>query len=240
MGGLVAGTAVHAALAEYHIGLQQGVSASTARLHQVIQTAWAAKESKSKVCYKAGETKEECIAKAIHLVEMYLEEPPPQGIIGVEKEFRAEISNSQGEYLKLPLVAMMDLVTENDGKRTVIDFKTSSRAYTPLETDLSLQLTCYAHVIHEETGVVPDLEYTVLIKTKTPKIQHLATKRERDEFGRLGDMLQLVQGGIEREAFYPIENPMNCSGCPFRKPCREWGISLLTLEPLAEGSGHVG
>ena len=27
---------------------------------------------------------------------------------------------------------------------------------------------------------------------------------------------------IEAEHFYPSPSPLNCPGCPYRKPCRAW------------------
>lgn len=39
---------------------------------------------------------------------------------------------------------------------------------------------------------------------------------------RLGDVIQAVERAIEAQAFYPIESQMNCSGCPFFKPCKQW------------------
>jgi hypothetical protein len=39
---------------------------------------------------------------------------------------------------------------------------------------------------------------------------------------RLGDIVDVVERAIAAEVFYPVESQMNCAGCPFFKPCREW------------------
>ena len=62
----------------------------------------------------------------------------------------------------------------------------------------------------------------VLVKTKKPAVQYLTTTRIDTDLSRLGDIVHAVERAIEAEAFYPIESPMNCSGCAFYKQCREW------------------
>lgn len=66
------------------------------------------------------------------------------------------------------------------------------------------------------------MEFTVLVKTKTPKIQRLKTARNEDDLGRLGDLVENVERAVDNEIFYPIESPLNCSMCAFRQECREW------------------
>ena len=57
-------------------------------------------------------------------------------IKAVERTFELRIT-----MLDLPLVGIIDLVADVDGKRTVVDFKTSSSAYQDHEVNLSDQLT---------------------------------------------------------------------------------------------------
>nr|WP_236262031.1 hypothetical protein [Pirellula staleyi] len=67
------------------------------------------------------------------------------------------------------------------------------------------------------------MQYTVLVKTKTPKLQHLHTTRGVEDLGRLGDIVENVQRAIEASVFYPVESALNCSTCPYRRQCRAWG-----------------
>jgi putative RecB family exonuclease len=87
---------------------------------------------------------------------------------------------------------------------------------------MALQATCYINAVQERYGEPVSLNYVVLVKTKTPQVQRLTTDRTESDLGRLGDTVQSVQRAIEAGAFYPVENPMNCSGCPYRGPCKEW------------------
>jgi hypothetical protein len=35
-------------------------------------------------------------------------------------------------------------------------------------------------------------------------------------------MIQVVEKAVEEAIFYPQESPLNCSGCPYHRPCRGW------------------
>lgn len=219
---LVLGSAVHAALAEYHHTIQRDLPTDTAKLHRVFVDAWTKREDEVAIAYRDGENRDECVAQGIALIEVYLKEPPPQAIIGIEQEIVAPMHNSRGEYLERPLVAMLDLITEDNEELTIGEFKTSGRAYSEMEAETSLQPTCYTNAVREAFGHPATVEYTVLVKNKTPRVQRLKTVRHDDDLARLGDIVENVERAIQANAFYPVESPLNCSTCPYRKPCREW------------------
>jgi len=220
---LVLGSSVHAALAEYHRTVQQDEPTNTAKLHQIISETWTRRENETRIRYRDGETQTDLLAQGISLVELYLKEPPPENIIAIEQEIIAPLHNSQGEYLETPLFAVVDLLTEGNEELMVREFKTSGRAYSEMEAETSLQPTCYTIAVQETLGIAPTVEYTVLVKTKTPKIQRLTTVRNEDDQARLGDLVENIERAIQANVFYPVENPLNCSTCPYRAPCREWG-----------------
>ena len=78
------------------------------------------------------------------------------------------------------------------------------------------------------------MEYTVLIKTKNPKIQRLKTSRYPEDCNRLGDLVQTIQKAVDLGIFYPVESPMNCATCPYRQQCREWGQGTKPHEDLVQ------
>jgi CRISPR/Cas system-associated exonuclease Cas4 (RecB family) len=94
-----------------------------------------------------------------------------------------------------------------------------------MESETSLQPTCYVNAVRESYGHHATVEYTVLVKTKTPRVQRLTTVRTDEDLGRLGDIVENIERAIQAKIFYPVESPLNCSTCPFRQPCREWGNS---------------
>lgn len=219
---LVLGSAVHAALAEYHRTVKADEPTDPAKLHRAIGEAWTRRENETRISYRAGETQEELMAQGIALIEMYLKEPPPQNIIAIEQEMIAPMHNSRGEYLESPLIAVADLITEGNEELTVCEYKTSGRTYSEMEAETSLQPTSYVNAVREVYGHHAIVEYTVLVKTKTPKVQRLNTVRTDEDLGRLGDIVETIERAIQAKAFYPVENPLNCSTCPYRQPCREW------------------
>lgn len=221
--GLALGSAVHAALAEYHRRLKNRDEIESGAVLKVFQDDWAEKEANETILFRDGDTREDSIAQGTHLLEIYLREPPLEGIVAVEERLLVPLYNSQGEYLENPLIAIADLITDAEQVLTVREFKTSGRAYSASDVESSLQPTCYVHAIRETQGRDANVEYTVLVKTKTPKIQRIQTSRYADDCERLGDLVQSIQRAVDLGIFYPVESPMNCSTCPYREPCRNWG-----------------
>lgn len=232
--GLVLGSAVHAGLAEYHRRVKEQEDIDKKAIFKVFQDCWGKKEANETVLFREGDTRGDSIDQGINLLEIYLREPPPERIVAIEHKFLAPLCNSRGEYLETPLVAITDLITATDEGLTVEEFKTSGRSYSESEVGSSLQPTCYVHAVNECLGQVPNVEYTILVKTKTPKVQRLKTSRYADDCGRLGDLVQTIQRGVDLGIFYPVESPMNCATCPYRPQCREWGQGSRPEEELVQ------
>ncbi len=234
--GMVLGSAVHAGLAEFHRALRDELKADAGLMAETIAGAWDAEEADGrKVVYKRGETKEDQRELALNLTGLAMNSPPEGKILDVERRLTVPLYDSAGEPLDRPLVAVMDLVTSETPKSsgegetetdvTVHEIKTSGRSYSTSDAETSLQPTCYAHAAAEWYGGEPRVEYRVLVKTKTPKLQTLPAGRDAEDFGRLGDLARQVERAVAAEAFYPVESPMNCSGCAWRKECRETPVS---------------
>ncbi|HWL10214.1 MAG TPA: PD-(D/E)XK nuclease family protein [Planctomicrobium sp.] len=220
--GLLLGSAVHHALAFYHLTLQQHGEVNRDELHRAFREHLAQRESESHIDWKPGESREELEAQGIGLLDLYLNQPPPGDIVMVEQTLLVPLITSDDEILETPLMAIADLVTGNSSSLKITEFKTSGRSYGEFEVHRSLQATCYAHALHEQTGIWPTVEYAVLVKTKAPKLQRLKTTRNKDDGNRLGDLMKQIETGIENQVFYPVESPLNCSGCAYREPCQDW------------------
>ncbi|WP_237228818.1 RecB family exonuclease [Rubinisphaera sp. JC750] len=220
--GLVLGSAIHNALAVYHQYLMEKKEPVEQQIRQEFFETWLLRTEEQKVEFKANESREDLIEQGLALLKLYLEEPPPQNIVAIEQRFLIPLHNSGGEYLETPLLALTDLITKETDVLKVTEFKTSVRSYGDFEVEASLQATCYVNAVIEKTGQMPTVEYAVLVKTKTPKLQRLKTSRTEDDLGRLGDLVQNVERAVANEIFYPIETPLNCSTCSYRQECREW------------------
>ena len=220
--GLVFGSAVHEALAEYHRGLQRGQVIDVEQVHAEFRAVWHQFEKEKPIQYGRRESKDGLLELGTALLTKYTAEKQPQNIVGVEQQMVVPLWTSRGEVLEKPLVAVVDLLCRQEEGLVITELKTSKRRYGQAEVDTAPQATCYAHAIREKFDEPAALQYVVLVKTKTPQIQTLTTERTVADMGRLGDTVQAVERAIQAQVFYPIENPMNCSGCAYREPCRDW------------------
>jgi hypothetical protein len=73
------GSAVHAALAEYHRHLQFNQPVPDRCVQQAFLNAWDHNEGRQSIQFRDGETRDDAIAQGVTLLEAYLQEPPPQG-----------------------------------------------------------------------------------------------------------------------------------------------------------------
>ena len=220
---LVLGSSLHSALAVYHLKLQADEPVTTQEIHTAYLDAWKDQCGEGQIVASGEKSLSDSRDLGISLVDVYLKEPPSGTIIAVESPILAPIANSHGDYLEKPILVVADLITrQEDGTLQVNEIKTSGRAFSESDVATSLQPTFYANALYELTGEEPDVEFTVLVKTKTPKVQKIQAIRNVSDFRRLGDIIEAVGRSIEAESFYPIESPMNCSGCSFYRECREW------------------
>ncbi len=220
---LVLGSSLHSALAVYHYKLQAGESVVSADIHEAYFEAWEYQAEDGPIVASGEKSLTDSRDLGISLVDVYLRTPPTGTIIAVESPMLAPIANSHGEYLEKPLLVVADLITrQEDGSLQVNEIKTSGRAYSESEVATSLQPTFYANALYEIGGEEAAVEFTVLVKTKTPKVQKIQAIRNVTDFQRLGDIIEAVSRSIEAKSFYPIESPLNCSGCSFYRECKTW------------------
>jgi putative RecB family exonuclease len=229
---MVLGSAVHEGLADYHRHLQASEQIPAGRIQETFLNTWTEQENRQPIQFRDKDTRDEVLAQGVALLELYLQEPPPQNIVAVEQAMMVPLFTSSGECLEKPLMAVLDLLHRDEHGLVVDEFKTSGRRFGESETESKLQATAYSHAVQQRYDEKPGIRFVVLVKTKKPQIQYVETVRNDEDATRLGDLIQAVERAIEAEAFYPNENPMNCSGCQFYRQCRTWQgcNSLHTIE----------
>lgn len=227
---LVLGSAVHEALATYHRSIRAGKQCDRETVLGSFLKSWIEREAKERVLFTGGDLKDDLMEQGGEVIRAYLQEPPPQEVVAVEETFISPIVTSDGEVLNRPLLSVLDLLTREQTGLTITDFKTAARSMSSAEADMSYQANCYVNAISYNFDEPTIFRFTVLIKTKTPKVQHVEANRTEADLGRLGDLIQSVERAIQAEVFYPIESPLNCSTCPYRRPCRQWTSQPTTPE----------
>ena len=237
---LALGSAVHAGLAEYHAALESGQTATANHAVSAFRDSWRRMEQERPIQFRGGESVTGLVDQGVALLETYCREPPPQKIVAVEERMVVPLISSDGRVLEKPLVAVVDLLTRENGNLVVGEFKTSARKTSESEIATAPQASCYAHAVRERYDEPASVRYTVLVKTKTPAVQRIETSRSPAELTRLGDTFIGVEQAINAKAFYPIESPMNCSSCPYREPCRNWlGKTTTTQLVQLETGGEA-
>jgi putative RecB family exonuclease len=144
----------------------------------------------------------------------------PQGrILAVEEQLRGIIVPGLPE-----LLARIDLIVETDAELVILDWKTSRSRWTVEQVHESAeQLLLYSELAQDfAPGKTVRLEFAVPTKTKDVAIDQHQSAVDPRRVERIKRVLERVWQAIDAGHFYPAPNPMNCSGCPFREPCRSW------------------
>jgi len=141
-------------------------------------------------------------------------------------------------------VSYIDGIGELDGKRCLLEWKTSSSRH-PEQPEgllaLDPQLVCYSWM----TGI-PEVAQVVFVRKRLVDIQYLRTSitdEQRQEFGRL---VENTVRRIESAEFLPhsgIRFPQNpCSSCPYVGLClgkQEMADAALVRRPGADSLGWL-
>jgi putative RecB family exonuclease len=220
---LLYGTAIHAVLAEFYEELKTGKKMSVKQLQEIFETHWQRLAlDREDIQYKPDKDYDTLLLEGKELLSIFHQKlPEDEGeIIGIEEPFKFWI-----ESLPVPLIGVYDLVLEDSaGTITVVDHKTSSKAYANSEIDRNFQLTVY-HLAARKNGFEDReilLRLDTLIKTKVPRFeQYYSTRTEIDEVKAVKKILAVWEG-IQKGVFIPNDSSWKCNGCAFKNACENW------------------
>lgn len=231
---LVFGSAIHAAM-EFFFS-QQLAGEDPPDLDQLLavyQESWS-ERNEGEIQFGKTETADSLHELGDRMLRAFLDSDltqPSGKILGVEEALRGELS------AELPdLLGRIDLLLETEDSVIVQDFKTSRSAWNEQQaSDQSEQLLLYADLVR---GLVPGkrlrLQFAVITKAKTPKVQLLEAPFDAGRLERTKRVFESVWAAIEAGHFYPNPSPLSCNGCGYRSVCAAWsGDSLTRKEPNA-------
>lgn len=219
---LVLGRALHASL-EFHFS-QLLAGSGPPGLDELLGAfwdGWHANEA-TRIVFSKGEDINSVARQAEQMLRAFSasEFARPRGaIIGVEEEVRAELLPGVPE-----LLARLDLVIDADNELIVTDFKTSRSAWSQEQVQSSAaQVLLY----HEAVKPLADgrpvrLQFAVMTKTKVPSLVLHQVPVDLQQITRTKAIVKQVWQAIQGQNFYPVPSPLNCSTCPYRKPCQQW------------------
>ena len=122
------------------------------------------------------------------------------------------------------LLARVDLIAETPDELVIADWKTSRSRWTQDQVEEAAeQLVLYSSLAGDFAPGKPiRIEFIVLTKTKVTSIERHAMTVQPQQIARTKRIVERVWRSIQAGQFYPAPSQMNCSGCPFREPCRKW------------------
>lgn len=160
--------------------------------------------------------------------------------IMVEKEFNIELGGLDQNQYPLKIVnGRIDLITTED----ILDRKWTRRMKSQSEVDMSYQLTLYElwyRMTYKELPKQVGLQVFVPATTKTPaRVQNLMRSPDQSplpqrqaRWRQLVHTMRTVQRGIDQGIFIPVNDPMKCAWCPYRKVC-QYSLAKNDLDAIA-------
>ena len=222
---LVFGGTIHKVLAEYNQERLIGKILTTTELQDLFEKHWTANAKRQKdISYKKGKSFESLMQEGKELIRVFGNNIDQTGqkhtVIAIEEAFEFHLKG-----LPIPMIGAMDLVEEDDeGGIHIIEYKTSSTAYSAGKVKNHFQLTVY-QIASKANGYGDrsiNLGIDCLIKTKEPKFERYVTARAPIDEVKAIKRIQTVWKGIEKNVFIPNTNSWKCKDCGYLDDCNDW------------------
>jgi putative RecB family exonuclease len=143
---------------------------------------------------------------------------PTGTIIGVEEELRGALIPGLPD-----LLARIDLLIDTGDALVVHDFKTARSRWSEQHVaDSAGQILLYHELVKKSATKTVRLVFTVLTKSKFPELVLHPVHVDHQQIERAKRIVERIWKAIKHGHFYPNPSAINCSTCPFRRPCREW------------------
>lgn len=199
---LVFGKTVHAALAGHLAHGEDPVA--------LFEGAWGV-QHEVELTYSKRESWDKLRDVGSALLERFVTNHRPRidNVRAVEEHFTLNVSG-----FPVPLIGIVDLVADLDGRRTVVDFKTSGSTLRSHEVVLSDQLTAYKLA-------EPEVEQTALcafVKTNDPRIEWHVGSRSGTSQGEFLAKAKTVVRAIGRSEFHRRPG-IWCTWCDYLPVC---------------------
>ena len=147
---------------------------------------------------------------------------PEEQVISVNEAFAVPLIDQWGESLETPMIGEIDTVVEKDGRKTLVDWKTSGSRWPKHKAGLDLQPTVFLYGYQHTHGETPDFRFDVIVKNKTPVMEQHLTSRTQDQFNRMVCLVRQAERMIQAEAWLPSEQSFYCGGCGYQEACKAW------------------
>lgn len=220
---LAFGSAFHSALAYHYQWLMRGEPAPIEEVKQrFVDALTLAKNGPVPLQEdEEGTGFDAALAKGLQMLDVNLAHPSaiPAKVVGVEVPFTVDLYNvTTGEVLEEKLYGVIDLITEEEGRRVLVEHKTSSKKYSADQLNHDTQLSGYSFAAEAKGWGEVGLRFIVTTKTKVPQVQVEDVRRDE---GDQADFLATALGvltAIDAGISFPVRG-WQCRTCPFRSRC---------------------
>jgi hypothetical protein len=190
------GTLYHKCLEDYYNGIPKEIILD---------------ELKKKIIVNKTDTEIKKFGLIRKMFEKYLLYPIEGETIKTEYRFKIQMPN-----IDIPVTGVIDRITS----KGIIDYKTSSYDYEPLELNNNIQIDIYSYIRWKETGTLPEVIFHINNKKKADRDDYvpqvIKIKRTEQDMKNLEEKIFTKVAIIKEGNFEP--NPGNhCYWCPFGK-----------------------
>jgi len=216
------GSAIHAALAAYHLSRLDGCSLTVDEMLEVYANTWSKPENVP-IRYGKDESEEFLTAMAGRIFNAFLDKVDPGEVLAVEKGFAVDIGDS------VLVTGYIDMVEIKEGCYWIVDYKTSKG--TPSTAFDSEQVGLYLLGL-KSLGFIPEqakvrLRYDVLkkLKTKSDLLPVEITVSEKSLEDLKGKLTQ-VWRAMEANIIYRVKS-WACQGCRWSRACKTTDFAVV-------------
>ena len=140
-------------------------------------------------------------------------------VVAVELPFQVSLYDpNSGEVLEEKLNGVIDLITENEGRKVIVEHNSASKKWTLDQIRYDFQPAAYQLAARELGMGEVGLRLQVVTKTKTPAVQieHLRRDQqdEADFMATVVGVLRAIDAGVS----YPVRG-WQCRSCPYAQAC---------------------
>ena len=222
--GLVLGSAIHETLAEFYMGLMMGEKPGLEAMNRIFETHLRRKAHQDEIPiqYKPGKSLSALLTEGKGLLAAFSSklDVGDAAVVAVEEAGKFEVAG-----VPVPILYVMDLVLEDpQGVVTIVDHKTTARAYSAKDVDENFQATVYSMAARANgfghRGIL--FRFDCLIKAKNPRFEICYTARTPEDEHRAARIIKAVWDGIQKQVFVPNTGSWKCGGCGYATACKRW------------------
>ncbi len=214
---LVLGSAVHAALAAYYVGVKNGDAPGAEELAAAFGDEWDGEVStRPNLLLPDGKTADDVKDLGVRMLTAFADAAaPPDEVVAVEMPFALDIADPEsGAVIEEQLVGVLDAIVVDGGVVEILEHKTAARRWSQIRLDHDLQLSVYLGVVEADR-----LRVNLLLKTRAPELVTCDVRRTAEQVDEAMLIVCRVLDAIRLGLFWPNRD-WHCRDCEFRRRCQ--------------------